>query len=422
MRRLAMLSLLLACESDPAAQSAELEVDGAAVDASPNADAATTAPVCETRTLEVVPQAEGMLGSGVFTVESLSPAGLQRSTRVALLVGPEYPNRWTGTLAGTWYAACGQLTGRFEMNEVPPGDAALALRAVDTSLLEVTVSAPGRVEAEIRGVYVAPETPDDRCAEFFAPGSSTPWVEQVAVVADAPRGVQWSRPFDCPEGTLRAPEGAFLQGLVAVPVDAAGDAIFPSNTAPNASLPVEVTACAASAFQWPDPPPDTLPGLQLPQAPATVQLAPSVGEPLELEVVGPDRVTSVEVAFALAGFGGGPVAVPNGSDLGESGWGRVARYVFPGVTDLRDAEVALCGAPPPSWFTLEAGPPEVCEVRRDVPPVGFGLPLGALPMAVYLKADGLCRMSLSAPGFRDGAGFTQVVEATFHRVDALHDP
>ena len=153
-----------------------------------------------------------------------------------------------------------------------------------------------------------------------------------------------------------------------------------------------------------------------------MRLESGVGEPLELEVVGADRVTSVEVAFAVAGFGGGPVAVPNGSDLGESGWGRVARYVFPGVTTLRVGEAPLCAAPPAIWFELDAGPPEVCEVRRDVPPVGFGLPLGALPMAVYLKADGLCRMSLSAPGFRDGAGFTQVVEATFHRVDALHDP
>jgi hypothetical protein len=153
-----------------------------------------------------------------------------------------------------------------------------------------------------------------------------------------------------------------------------------------------------------------------------VRLESSVGEPLELEVVGADRVTSVEVAFALAGFGGGPVAVPNGSDLGERGWGRVARYVFPGVTALHVGEAALCGAPPASWFELDAGPPEVCEVRREIPPIGFGLPSGALPMAVYLKGDGHCRMSLSAPGLGGGAGFTQVVEATFRRVDALHDP
>jgi hypothetical protein len=156
---------------------------------------------------------------------------------------------------------------------------------------------------------VAPEMPDDRCAEFFPPGSRTPFVEQVTIVADTPRAVQWSRPYPCPEGRFAAPEGAFLQGLVASPTDAAGEAVYPSNTAPNASLPVEVTACAASAFDWPEPPAGALPGLQLPDTRGTVRLEASVGEPLDVEVVGADRVTSVEVAFALAGFGGGSVAV-----------------------------------------------------------------------------------------------------------------
>jgi hypothetical protein len=422
MRRLALLSLLVACAADPATPSTESEVVDAADDASPNDATPPTTPVCETRTLEVVPQATGLLGSGVYTVESLSPAGLQRSTRVDLLVGPDYPDRWTGTLAGTWYARCGQLTGRFELDDVPPGDAAVALRAVDATLLEVSVSAPGRVEAEVRGVYVAPETPDDRCAEFFPPGSRTPFVEQVTIVAETPRAVQWTRPYPCPEGRFAAPEGAFLQGLVASPTDAAGEAVYPSNTAPNASLPVEVTACAASAFDWPEPPAGALPGLQLPDTRGTVRLEASVGEPLDVEVVGADRVTSVEVAFALAGVGGGSGAVAHESELGATGWGRVARYVVPGVTALRDGAAVLCGAPPAYWFTLEAGPPEVCEVRRELPAAGFVLPEGALNTGVYLNADGRCRMSLSAPGFRGGAGFTQVVEATFLRVDGLHDP
>ena len=249
MRRLAILSLLLACTSDPAAQSAKPEVVDAAVDASSNDAAPTPAPFCQTREVAAVPQATGLLGSGVYTVESLSPAGLARSTRVDLLFGPEYPTRWTGTLAGSWYARCGQLTGRFELTDVPTVDAGIALRAVDTSLLEVSMSAPGRVETEVRGVYVAPETPNDGCAEFFPPGSRTPWVEQLTVVAEPPRAVRWLRPFECPEGALHAPEGAFLQGLVASPADAAGEAVYPSNTAPNASLPTMVTACAAAPFE-----------------------------------------------------------------------------------------------------------------------------------------------------------------------------
>jgi hypothetical protein len=77
MRRLAMLCLLPACAAEPSTRAPEAELDGTVDTASPN-DASAVPSVCQTRNVAVRSQATGLLGSGVFTVESLSPAGLER--------------------------------------------------------------------------------------------------------------------------------------------------------------------------------------------------------------------------------------------------------------------------------------------------------------------------------------------------------
>lgn len=420
-------------EGGDAAQPASTEVDAGEFDGGPSsADAAHPEAGCETRRDEVEPVAVGPVGVSVFTpehlVEDANGRRLEARVDVDFLVGAAYPTEFVGEVRDRWFGACGELRGEFVLDAVDPADSSL-------DAVEVVVEGPDRARFSVRregtalvtlrGRYHAPSEPEDRCAERFPPDSDTPWFETLSIRAAAPAGVEWGRPFECREGPLVAPEGAYIGNLAPTALAADGRRLSPVNASWRHPVAYELRACLDAPGPWPDPPAEETPGVQCPDAPGTLTLTPAVGAPLTIRVVGPRAVTTIDFAFSVAGFGGGPIPVADGARLGEMGWGRAARRVFPGVRGLHAGPDALCGAAPTRWFTVSAGPSEVCDTRPsmyDETPNGLYLIDGTrVGGSAYLVADGECTLGVSAPEADGGGGLGASITATFVRVDGMHD-
>jgi hypothetical protein len=253
-------------------------------------------------------------------------------------------------------------------------------------------------------------------------------VEKLQIVKLVP-GLEWLRPYACGDGPMKVVGGAFIDALVPAPVDAAGEPFYPVNAESGRWLRFDTEACAYGALAWPESPagPGAPAGTQFPMGPARVTLTADVGAPLVAPVQAPGEIDAAEVVFAVAGFGGGPVPLTDGETLGDQGWGRTARRIFPSVLGLTSAGVPVCGAPPPEWFVFTAAPPEVCAPRPlategDIDPsVRYGLPGPYLGVSAYLVADGTCDLSLTAPAFAAGAGFEARLSATLLNVENMHD-
>lgn len=411
-------------DATPADPDAAASLDATAPDASAG---------CRTRDTPFVPVESGPLGQGVYPPDTLDdgPDGPSIDTAygVDLLVGAGYPTVFTASAAWRYFGGCGELDGALKFTSVDvAGDAVTARLDGDTALV-LEVQGEGEATVVLTGAYRAPDTDQDACAGDFLPGSITPVVERVRVRAIAPKSVEWQRPYACGEGLLQVVGGAFLDALVPAPVDAAGEPFYPINAASNRWLRFDTEACADGTPDWPAAPaePDAPAGTQFPMGPARVTLSADVGAPLVAEVLAPGQIDAAEVVFAVAGFGGGPVPLTDGVTLGEQGWGRTARRVFPAVLALSSAGVPVCGAPPTEWFEFTAGPSEVCEPRPlasegEIDPARhFGLPGPYLGASAYLVADGTCDLRLSAPAFAGGAGFEARLSATLLNVENMHD-
>jgi hypothetical protein len=160
--------------------------------------------------------------------------------------------------------------------------------------------------------------------------------------------------------------------------------------------------------------------LSLGEAEGVVVIEPSVGPPLEIEVVAPSRITEMSIRFDLAGYGGGGIVdLQSGEVYGETGFGRTSNLLAPTTTDLLGVDGdAVCVYPHPSWFVLETVTPDTCSVSAEEidNPEFTGAPLGS---AARVIADGLCELTLSAPLFNGGAGLGAQLAATFQNTDQL---
>lgn len=405
-----------------------------ATPADPDAAAPDANAGCETRSTPFVPVEAGPLGQGVYPPDTLTTGAAGPAIDTAygldLLVGEGYPTEFTASAAWRYYGGCGELNGSLQFTRVEVDGEAVTARLDGGTSLVLAVQAAGEATVVLTGTYHAPDTDQDACAEDFPPGSVTPVVERVRVRAIAPTAVEWLRPYACGDGPLKVVGGAFIESLVPVPVDAGGEPFYPVNTESNRWLRFDTEACADAALTWPAAPADTdaPAGTQFPLGPARVTLTADFGAPLVAEVQAPGEIDAADVVFAVAGFGGGPVHLTDGETLGEQGWGRTARRIFPSVLGLTAGGVPVCGAPPPEWFAFTAGPPEVCAPRPLAPAEGdidpsvrYGLPGPYLGVSAYLVADGTCDLSLAAPAFAAGAGFEARLSATLLNVENMHD-
>jgi hypothetical protein len=435
----ALAGLVFACgarsavDGDPDAGAVPTDAapsDAAAGDTGLDPDAA---PACVTRSTPFVPVESGPLGQGVYPPDTLDrgPDGpaIDTAYGLDLLVGEGYPTVFTASAAWRYYGGCGELNGALQFTRVEVDGEAVTARLEGGTSLVLEVRAAGEATVVLRGTYSAPDTDQDACAEDFPPGSVTPVVERVRVRAIAPTAVEWLRPYACGDGPMKVVGGAFIDALVPAPVDAAGEPFYPVNAESGRWLRFDTEACAYGALAWPESPagPGAPAGTQFPMGPARVTLTADVGAPLVAQVQAPGEIDAAEVVFAVAGFGGGPVPLTDGETLGDQGWGRTARRIFPSVLGLTSAGVPVCGAPPPEWFVFTAAPPEVCAPRPlategDIDPsVRYGLPGPYLGVSAYLVADGTCDLSLTAPAFAAGAGFEARLSATLLNVENMHD-
>lgn len=429
MRRIALAALVVfACDLAESPDDAEVS------DAGPVPDAAVAEPAdaafdgsCRQIHFGARPTEGGSVGTFVFLPEHLirneNDLALDSRATLDFLFGNDFSTRWRGVIGDRWFGACGPMNGRFRLNSISGENEMISAVLAGENEIDFNFAAPGTAQIILSGVYLAPESPDDPCADTLPPGTEIPWTERLHVRVVRPAGISWLRPVECLDGgPVLLAEGARVDGLRPQALDADGTPLYPSNTDDGFDVAWSATLCAEAPFEWPAQPVDALPGLTLPAVAGRLSLSADVGAPLAAEVVGPDRVTQVEVSFALAGFGGGPVVLHDGDELGQEGWGRVARRVFPAADGARIGADPLCSAPAPLWFNFEAGPPEICDVRPSAAPEGaYEAPQPNLGVSAYLVSDGTCRLAVSAPGLNAGAGFEANVSATFHRVEALHD-
>jgi hypothetical protein len=155
-----------------------------------------------------------------------------------------------------------------------------------------------------------------------------------------------------------------------------------------------------------------------------IEFVPALGAPLVIEVVDAWQISGAEIQFQLAGMASGPVLLEDGLVYGEDGWRRVANRIAPMVQNTFVGTDPLCSPPPTDRFELTSLTPEVCAVvplpSEEIGKKGelYGDSLG---QGATLLQDGTCSLTLSLPGFAQGAGLTNSLAVTFQNTAELHD-
>lgn len=335
-----------------------------------------------------------------------------------LAVGPGYPTDFTVHLSQIGVMCdpndpqnLGWLEGEVRFDELSGATETIS-GALTEDGIGLEVHGPGSAELSVAAEMTL--TQPNACN--LPEGSRVGLDLSVAVVAIRPAGARFVLPAECRrEVPLVAPDVPSTLALRLV--DEQGEAVHADNATQNAQVGVVLREAHAASDAEPSSLADWFP-----TEPGIVELFPAFGEPLQVDVLAPDRITESIVEFQLAGRDD---PLERDGTYGEEGWDHQRNRVAPRVKEVRVDGVPLCSAPTPSWFELESHTPEACAVEA------FGVGDAKLEVIEFdphstgesarLKQDGKCSLTLRAPEFGANAGLPLSFSATFRNVQEL-DP
>ena len=331
---------------------------------------------------------------------------------LTLAVAQEYPSEFAVSLAPSLFlSTCGSFSAQTSVHEVTDADG--VVKASSEEGIVLSVRSAGTAEVVLKGT-LTPENPHG-----CAPPSGTPlqFEGRIAVRAVRPAGVVFHTARCGTDVPIVAPSTKHALSLRLV--DDKGE-IF---VADNARGDRQATVRLRGAVLTPTFAPAGL-GEWWPPLPGIVEVVPSFGSPLQIDVIDPARVTAVKVDFQLAARHlASPLEIAAGATYGEGGWEDMANRLSARIHDAQVDGVPLCSFPDPEWFELVSKTPDVCEIieaeAAESKLVLFdGIGSGR---SARLKKDGTCSLDLRAPELSSKAGFPLSVSATFRNIEDLHD-
>lgn len=351
-------------------------------------------------------------------VETESGARMELAARIDLAVGPGYPEALELTLPDAWWATCGSGVGALELETLTGGDGPVTAERLDARTIRLEASESGVAAFVGRGKL---ELEMDAC-ELQA-GTVLELELSLSVVAHDAVDGRIAMPCASDEAPALAP-GSTPTGLwfSAELLDAYGEPYVAANADPDAQLGVELHG----EFDADHASPTSLRTWIAPSRSGRVEIVPSLGDPVEVDVVQPERIVAAPVEFQLAGTASGPLTLVDGERYGDEGWGRAANRVAPMLVEPARTDAGpLCSDPLPAWFQLESLTPSVCTVV-DLPVSldkgdGYTLFGARLGQAARLERAGTCSLELHAPGFAAAAGFPRSLTADFADPAGLHE-
>jgi hypothetical protein len=285
------------------------------------------------------------------------------------------------------------------------------VEALDVNQLRITHSALGRHPVVVHGHYQFEAPPD--CAG--AP-SEAAFTLALDVAVRRPTGVVFHLPEVCAEaGEPRMQSGAELAlGLAMELVDGDGEAFVPLNADAARPVDIRVTAADTTDLSTYDASLSTL----VAAGPPTTVRVDALGDTLAFELLEPEDIDAMDVAFTLTGSTLTDLA-PGGT-YGQDGWGtQVFGSIQPALFALYSDGDPLCSAPLAESFELASATADICPVVAELAH-GFKIVGGFLvPQSADVVADGRCDLSLRAPAFAGGAGVSAQLSATFVNTEEL---
>lgn len=328
-------------------------------------------------------------------------------TRLALAVGPGFPDTLEAVVPDEAWATCGRVAWDVALDgiETTGGSVGLELRPGG---LVVRASSAGAEEVTLTGTVTLREP---RCG--LPAGAERPITITAEVLAIPVAGSRLR--FDCPDAsqTQLATGQPFPTEPRLELLDPAGAPI----SAANVDAYARDDLVLRSELDLGIDPPARFADWVAPDAPGTVEIEPSLGDAVTVRVVGPESVVDADVEFRIGHIKAEPTPVAAGgvyrpADLLHHG-SAATNGLAPHVAGLATARGPLCSSPPARWFELASNTPQICEVlpssRSDSAPWG----------EARLLRDGTCELELRAPALAPEAGFPVRWRATFQDVDEL---
>lgn len=340
-------------------------------------------------------------------VPTLEDGVLTFDASLTLARGEGYPRSFTATMSSAQWAPCGMFDAEFDFGAPEHFDDGSGTQiSLNDDEFVVEVGEPGVTTLRSRGTATLTtegcDTPAGTTVELEfgltvyvrdaidstleGPCGEQPWLL-------APGASMSANDFTWIRASLRDEEGTFY--------------------ANNAAQDAQVSLRLHGSFEAQHATPASFSSWIPPLVPGPIEVVPAFGDSAQIEVVGAEAITDVDVQFQIAGTAGGGFPIVDGESYGPGGYARSANRAIPGIGTITVGERPLCSAPSQSWFQLETRTPDVCEI---VPHEGEYLFSGDTPgSAGRLLRDGTCTLELSTP-----AG-THRVSSTFSNVEALLD-
>lgn len=426
---LLVAAVLGGCGSEPAA-GPDPGVDTGTGDGGGSTDATADSDGdgCVVVTLPAAAQTSASVGQQVLVPELMTLQGdqvvaVQSAAQVDVVYSPDLPTEIAVSLGPLWYGQCGPLNGTLTITraEVTAGTA-VAFELTGSRSATLSVSGAGTASVELTGTYAAPADVDDPCARLIPAGGEIPFTEVLTVDVIEPTATRWYTGPLCGE-PVRAAVGRRLEGLGLIALGPDGRDLYPINALPYRSVAFDAVACDLDGAPW-APWDEEGTSMLMPNSAGRVTLEPTVGDPMQIEVVDIGDVSTFATTFEIGGMAGGPTVLEDGGSYGP-GWGRTSRYIFATVDSASVEQTPICTDVPPTWFTLSAEPPERCAPREPACSSGLACYLfyGQLVAdAIYAVADGECTLELSAPEAAGGQGFVNRVTFWLTNVEGMMDP
>jgi hypothetical protein len=331
---------------------------------------------------------------------------------LTLAVGQEYPSEFAVQFAPSLFlASCGSFTAQMSVHELT--DPSKVVKGSNEEGIVLSIRSAGTAELVLKGELTIEET--QSCE--LPVGRPIRFEGSIAVRAIRPAGVVFDSDRCEAEVPLVAP--STKHSLSIHLVDENGE-VFVAN---NARGDRQATVRLRGALTTPPTAPASL-GEWTPLLSGLVEVVPSFGSALQIDVIDPARVTAVTIDFQLAARHlASPITIETGASYGEGGWEDMANRLSPRIHDAEVDGVPLCSFADSSWFELVSNTPDVCEIMEaeaaESKLVSFdGIGTG---QTARLKKDGTCSLDLRAPELAPDGGFPLSVSATFRNIADLHD-
>ncbi|MEM6995580.1 MAG: hypothetical protein AAF721_34030 [Myxococcota bacterium] len=416
---LAIVGLSIACGPGVGPGDTAPEADSGGVDDGADDDRTDGMPPVPEITIPMRPRATGEL----YAVPTIGDDGgprMQFDASLTLAVADGYPTEFTAALPEQWWATCGLGVGAIRLSPASVTGDAVSVNQPDPTTV---VLAEYRAGATTHIVADGELTLDGESCGY--PSGTTVAVDfTLSVSTRAIGGSRIEPPCAGPVVIATSSRyGAVDRGpwawFSAHLLDVDEAPLYVDNAEPDAQVDVVLRG----SFDAGHAAPAHIGAWVAPSRAGLVEITPTGGPTLAVDVADADRVTGAALNFQIAGAAAGSLIVEDGGDYGT--WGRKANRLAPMVQSVIVDDRPLCSQPDPTWFQLRTETPAQCSILELPHAATLGedylLSGDRIGHAARLDRDGTCALVVDAPAFDPTAQFPRRFAASFRNVDKLLD-